>query len=157
MHTKVGRFCAIADNVRTGVGSHPTNTFVSIHPSFFSTNKQAGFSFVDKNVFDELPKSNGSKYVVEIGNDVWIGSGVKIKDGVKIGDGAIIGANAVVTKNVDAYSINVGMPARVIKYRFDKNQIVFLMKFKWWNKDMIWLEKNAKYFQNINEFCSSLS
>ena len=151
-HTKVGRFCAIADNVRTGQGSHPTNTYVSIHPAFFSPNKQAGFSFTNELLFDEMPKVKDSNYNVIIGNDVWIGSGAVILDGITIGDGAIIGANAVVTKDIEPYSINVGVPARCIKYRFEKKEIDFLLKFRWWNKDFNWIKKNSKFFLDINYF-----
>ncbi|EPR74769.1 acetyltransferase [Winogradskyella psychrotolerans RS-3] len=153
-NTKVGRFCAIADNVRTGMGSHPTKEFVSIHPAFFSTIGQAGFTFVHKNVFEELPKVSKSKYVVEIGNDVWIGSGVKIVDGVTIGDGAIIGANAIVTKDVEPYSINVGVPAKLIKFRFSMDEIAFLEKFKWWDKEFDWIKNNASKFINIKTLMS---
>lgn len=152
-HTLVGKFCAIADNVRTGSGSHPSNTFVSIHPSFFSINKQSGFTFVDHNKFDEMPRVTGSEYVVEIGNDVWIGSNVRIMDGVKIGDGSIIGAGAVVTRDIEPYSINVGIPSRIIKYRFTSEQIDCLLKCCWWDKDFGWLERNAEYFENIDVFC----
>lgn len=56
-----------------------------------------------------------SKGDVTIGNNVWIGDKATILPGVSIGDGAIIAANAVVTKDVPAYSIAVGNPARVIK------------------------------------------
>jgi len=54
---------------------------------------------------------------VFIGDGVWIGTGAVVTKGVKIGEGAIIGANAVVTCNIPAYTIAVGMPARVIKER----------------------------------------
>lgn len=153
-NTKIGRFCAIADNVRTGMGSHPTKKFVSIHPAFFSTIGQAGFTFVDKNIFEELPKVRESKFVVEIGNDVWIGSGVKIVDGIKIGNGAIIGANAIVTKDIEPYSINVGVPAKKIKYRFSMEEITFLEKFKWWDNDFNWIKNNASKFINIKTLMS---
>lgn len=148
-HSKVGKFCAIADNVKAGLGTHPTNIFVSIHPAFFSTIGQAGFSFVAKNMFDEMPKVQGSEFVVEIGNDVWIGSGVRILDGVKIGNGAIIGANAVVTKDIEPYSINVGVPAKKIKYRFSLQEIEFLDELQWWDKDTSWIRENVGLFQDI--------
>lgn len=151
-HTKIGRFCAIADNVRSGMGSHPVRKFVSIHPSFFSTVQQAGFTFVKKNSFDELKKVDHSNFCVEIGHDVWIGSGVKIVDGVKIGNGAIIGANAVVTKNIEPFTINIGVPSKSIKKRFTEEQINFLQDFKWWDRDFNWIKENAPLFDDISRF-----
>ena len=56
-----------------------------------------------------------SKGPVIIGNNVWIGDKATILPGVTIGDGAVIAANAVVTKDVPAYSVVGGNPARVIK------------------------------------------
>lgn len=78
-----------------------------------------------------------------IGNDVWIGENVTILPGVHIGDGAIIGANSVVAKDIDAYSIAVGNPCRVIKKRFDDETISKLLEIKWWN----WNEK--RIFDNL--------
>ena len=69
-----------------------------------------------------------------IGNDVWIGQNAVILPGVHIGDGAIIGANSVVGSDVDAYSIVVGNPAKMIRYRFDAELTSLLLKFKWWDK-----------------------
>ena len=69
-----------------------------------------------------------------IGNDVWIGQNATILPGVHIGDGAIIGANSVIGSNVEPYSIVVGNPAEVTRYRFDKDLTELLLKFKWWDK-----------------------
>ena len=69
-----------------------------------------------------------------IGNDVWIGQNAVILPGVHIGDGAIIGANSVVGSDVDAYSIVVGNPAKMIRYRFAAELTSLLLKFKWWDK-----------------------
>lgn len=55
-------------------------------------------------------------------------------DGLTIGDGAIVGAGAVVTHDVPPYAIAVGVPARVIKYRFDENTIQRLLKVRWWDQ-----------------------
>jgi acetyltransferase-like isoleucine patch superfamily enzyme len=54
-----------------------------------------------------------------IGDDVWVGYGSIIMSGVTINDGAIIAAGSVVTKDVEAYSIYGGCPARKIKDRFE--------------------------------------
>lgn len=61
---------------------------------------------------------------IEIEDDVWIGSNVVVLPNVKIGRGAVIGANAVVTKNVEPYAIVGGVPAKLIKYRFNKMEIL---------------------------------
>lgn len=60
---------------------------------------------------------------ITIQDDVWIGSNAVILPNVTIGKGAIVGANAVVTKDVKQYAIVGGIPAKIIKYRFDKNKI----------------------------------
>lgn len=156
-HTKIGRFCAIADGVRTGLGTHPTHTYVSIHPAFFSTMRQAGFSFVEQDTFDELPRVRQSCYAVEIGNDVWLGSGVRVRDGIRIGDGAIVGAGAVVVRDLEPYSINVGVPAKTIRFRFTPREIEFLREFRWWDRDFTWLRTNAHLFQNATCFFEFLA
>ena len=69
-----------------------------------------------------------------IGNDVWIGQNATILPGVHIGDGAIIGANSIVGSDVEPYTIVVGNPAEVIRYRFDEELTELLLEFKWWDK-----------------------
>lgn len=80
---------------------------------------------------------------------MWIGENVTIMGGVTIGDGAIIGANTVVTKDVEPYSINVGIPSKIIKYRFTKEDIEFLQKLEWWNKPEEWIIKHKDEFEDI--------
>lgn len=141
----IGKFCSIGQNCKFRVGIHPSRDFVSTHPIFFSTKKQVGITFADKDYFQE-------EKGIKIGNDVWIGANVIILDGVTIGDGAIIGAGAVVTKDVPPYSIYGGVPAKLIRYRFEQKTIDFLVKFKWWNKDEEWLKTNFQDFHNIDKF-----
>ena len=69
-----------------------------------------------------------------IGNDVWIGQNATILPGVHVGDGAIIGANSVVASDVEPYSIVVGNPVKLIRYRFDGELTSLLLKLKWWDK-----------------------
>ncbi len=149
---KIGRFCCIGDNVKIGVGTHPSKNFVSIHPAFYSTKKIIDFTFTDSQKFKEhLFIDPSEKYVVEIGSDVWIASNVLIVDGVKIGNGAIIAAGSVVTKDVPDYAVVGGVPAKFIRNRFSDEQISFLLKFKWWEKDLEWLKNNHEDFLNIEK------
>ena len=67
---------------------------------------------------------------------MWIGSGVTILSGVKIGDGAVIGVECVVTKDVPAYAIVGGIPARLIRYRFDEPTRSLLEHIAWWHWPM---------------------
>jgi acetyltransferase-like isoleucine patch superfamily enzyme len=146
--SKIGKFSSIGPNCRIGLPKHPAADYVSTHPIFYSTAKQAQISFADQDYFDEK-----SEYT-EIGNDVWIGANVIIMGGVKIGDGAIIGAGAIVTKNVSPYAVVGGVPAKVIRYRFSQDQIDFLLNFCWWDKDIQWLKSHYKLFHHIDELVS---
>lgn len=147
---KIGRFCSIASDVSVITGTHPTN-FVSTSPAFFSLRKQNGKTYVNRQMFKEiLPRTI-------IGNDVWLGTDVKIMSGVVIGDGAVVGARALVVKNIPPYAIVGGIPAKIIRYRFNENVIKALLHSQWWNKSDNWLRANAQYFSDIESFFKNLS
>ncbi|MBN7816349.1 CatB-related O-acetyltransferase [Algoriphagus pacificus] len=148
---KFGKFCSVGSFITNTTGNHPTKKIVSTHPAFFSTGLSAGFTFVKKDIFKGL-SSLEDGYLVEIGNDVWIGDHVTILDGITIGDGAIIGSKALVTKNIEPYSINVGVPAKKIDYRFNSDQILKLKNLKWWDNDFNWIKNNVDAFSDIDEF-----
>lgn len=122
-HAKIGKYCSIAKGVKIGLGRHPTN--------LISTNS----IFYKSGIYSHWKREIGfvEEVEVSIGNDVWIGLESIVLDGVKIGDGAIIGARSLVTKDVPPYAIAVGMPAKVIKYRFEQDVINRLLEIKWWN------------------------
>lgn len=121
----LGKFCSVGPSFKTGFGNHPTD-FVSTNPIFYSTRKQCGITFADKNYFDE-------DQTTKIGHDVWIGANVYVKDGVTVGDGAILAAGSVVTRDVPPFAIVGGVPARCIRLRFTEAQIDRLLKLQWWN------------------------
>jgi acetyltransferase-like isoleucine patch superfamily enzyme len=154
VEVEVGRFCSLGSNIRNGYGVHPSKFFVSTHPAFYSTKEQAGFSFVKNNKFEEH-KYLTDKYRIIIGSDVWIGNDVILMDGIQIGNGAIIATGSVVTKDVLPYEIVGGIPAKHIRFRFEKEEIEFLQIIKWWNKDIIWIKENAEKFENIKHFYKS--
>lgn len=154
-NTHIGRFCCIAPRVVTVTGNHPTSQFVSVHPAFFSTTPQVGFTYVTESKFGDFKYIDSDKKIaVEIGNDVWIGDGVRILEGVSVGDGAIVASGAVVTKDVPPYAIVGGVPAKVIKYRFSEEQISKLLKLQWWNKDKSWIAEHADLFSNVEKLLS---
>lgn len=122
----VGKFCSIASNVFIGLGKHPFH-FRSTYPGFYRESPE--FYKVEQEY--EL---NESEYeTIVIGNDVWIGARAMILDGVTIGDGAVVAAGAVVTKDIPPYAIVGGVPAKIIKFRFDEEKIKELLLSEWWN------------------------
>jgi len=133
--TKIGRFCSIGPGLICGYGEHPSG-WVSTSPVFYSTNRQCGVSFSDSDMYDELKP-------IEIGNDVWIGARVFVRDGVSIGNGAIVAAGAVVMKDVPAYAVVGGVPARIIRYRFSPEEIRQMNNLAWWD----WPQEKLRHFQ----------
>lgn len=147
---KIGRFCSINSTAKI-YNNHPIG-YVTTHPfldyrMFYSYDKQEKREYYCKKYgknfnnakYENSPIRNNKPVV--IGNDVWIGAGVIILPGVHIGDGAIIAAGAVVNKDVEAYTIVGGVPAKFIKKRFDKEMIVRFLEIKWWDWDIEKIEK----------------
>lgn len=116
----VGNYCSFASGISFYGANHPY-THASMSPYFYNQ------SFGGLNVNDVKRNS------LIIGNDVWIGYGVTITSGCHyIGNGAVIGAGSIVTKDVPAYTVSVGNPAKVIKSRFNSETIAYLEKSRWW-------------------------
>jgi acetyltransferase-like isoleucine patch superfamily enzyme len=126
--SEIGNFCSIASNVQIGLGFHPMD-FISTSPIFYDCSQPLP-EFFTNNKFN----IDNSQRVI-IGSDVWIGVSSIIKSGITIGVGSVIGAGSIVTKDVPPYSIVVGVPAKIIKYRFDNDLIAQLIESKWWELD----------------------
>jgi acetyltransferase-like isoleucine patch superfamily enzyme len=140
-NTNIGRFCCIGPNVLIAHGEHPTG-LLSMHPLFYES------SYIREiPSLTERPLFNSHKEV-NIGSDVWIGANCYIRDGVTIGDGAVIGTGAVVTKDIPPYSIAVGIPATIIKMRYDEELVKNLLEVKWWNWEISRIFENKEFFQN---------
>lgn len=152
---KIGAFCSIGHNIEILSYTHPSRGFVSTSPVFFSTLNQCKETFVTYNKFDEFLRVEGYRLI--IGNDVWIGANSIFIGGIKIGHGAIIAAGAVVTKDVPPYAIVAGVPARVIRYRFEDDQIQCLLANPWWDKPKEWLKSNVDSFEDITCLISKLN
>jgi hypothetical protein len=128
--TKIGRYCSVSWSSSTlGVG-HPMD-FISTHVFTFR-------GYYTNDIKRRLGASSDPKPFaaerggVTIGNDVWIGQNVLLQQGITIGNGAVVAAGAVVTKNVPPYAIVAGVPARIIKYRFDEQLAARAQAIAWW-------------------------
>ncbi len=117
IHCRIGAFCSLASGIIIGGASHPMD-WISTSQVFISEPGSIRKKF--------NPHNYESYKDTIIGNDVWIGDRVLIKAGVNIGDGAVIGMGSVVTKNIGAYEIWAGNPARFIRKRFDDSVIAEL-------------------------------
>ena len=140
VNATIGSFCSIASYCCIGGGAHPT-IFFSPSPIF---DAGGGNSFKKNFCSVEFEESKP----VLIGNDVWIGEKVFVKDGITIGTGAIVGAHSVVTHDVPPYAIVGGVPARVLRYRFEDETKKSLLNSEWWNLNDKDLRVFAQYIQN---------
>ena len=126
----IGSFCSIASGVTIFLGKEHRPDWVSTYPFNVMLKMKRGPWSESLNNLEGHPYTKGD---VIIGNDVWIGSGATIISGVSIGDGAVIGARAVIAKSIPPYSVVVGNPGRLIKYRFSEAVISDLLRLKWWD------------------------
>ncbi len=131
-NTKIGRYCNIGKQCEIGTVDHPID-WLSTSPIQYNIGGEYSAQHYDKGfqgrTFEQVEGCT-------IGNDVWIGSLSIIKSGVTIGDGAIVAAHSMVTKDVPPYAIVGGVPARIIRYRFDEETIEELLKLRWWDMDL---------------------
>ena len=162
---EVGNFCSFATGSDVVV-NHAID-YISTHP----------FIYYDKSVcqcFDEYKNHKEDRWYVDlgkegkpkakkikvnkvkIGNDVWLGKNVLVTSTVSyIGNGVIAAAGAVITKNVPDYAIVAGVPAKVIRYRYNQEQIRALNRIAWWDWTDIEIRKRYDdFFIPIDEFIS---
>ena len=128
-YTTIGKFCSIAAMTRINPGNHPMHRATQAHFTYRASAYFPGEA--DEAEFFEWRKS----FRVHIGHDVWIGHGAIVLPGRNIGTGAVIAAGAIVTKDVPAYTIVAGNPARIVRRRFSEEVAGQLAKLAWWDWD----------------------
>lgn len=123
----IGRFCSIACGARFLFNSaNHTLGSLSTYPFPIFWGEEWG---IDKS---EITTAWDNRGDIVVGNDVWIGYEAVIMAGVRIGDGAIVASRAVVPRDVPPYAIVGGVPAAVIRYRFDAETVKQLLRIRWW-------------------------
>lgn len=138
----IGKFCMIASDVKFIMnGANHLTKAISAYP----------FAIFGQDWKDAMKDKNyPTKGDTEVGNDVWIGFNSTIMPGVSIGHGAIIAANSTVTKDVEAYTIVAGNPAKEIRKRFSNDQIQQLLKIKWWDWEIEKITSNIQHLTSEN-------
>lgn len=158
----IGAFSSFAPGTAC-VSNHPVE-YLSTHPMIYPGGQ-----------YEELLKYSGPEYKhmpwyfdglqparrekikpfkrIKIGNDVWLGHNVIITNYANIGNGVIAGAGAVITKDVPDYAVVVGVPAKIIRFRYTPEEIESLNKIAWWDwTDDEIRERYDDFYLPISEF-----
>lgn len=136
----IGHFCSIASGVVFNLSGDHDSKLVSTYPFKVKYLKTAEREAVTK----------GN---INVADDVWIGQNAIIMSGVEIQQGAIIAAGAVVTKNIPAYAIAAGVPAKIIGYRFGQDIIDKLIELDY---SQLSVEKVRDNLENFYQHVDSV-
>lgn len=118
-NAEIGNYCSFGPDVKIGQSKHSIDYITTCQKI---SSKNVNFSL------------NQKPAIIE--SDVWVGANAVIMQGVHVGTGAVVGANAVVTHDIPPYAIVVGVPARIIRLRFDEDTIKTILKTRWWEQDL---------------------
>jgi len=140
----IGKFCSIASDVRINAPNHPVWRASQHHFTYRSEDYFAG-ERPDAAIFDWRREN-----AVTVGHDVWVGHGATVTAGVTIGTGAVVAAGAVVTRDVAAYAIVAGVPARPLRERFSADIAGRLMRLSWWDWPHAEIHKALADFRNLS-------
>ena len=122
--SRIGAFCSLARNVDIGGFDHDYRRVTTVPAFRLDQMRRGGGKLGDVDMCGGY---------CEIGSDVWIAAGAQVLHRVKVGDGAVVGGGAVVTRDVPAYAVVAGVPARIIGYRCPGHFIKRLLDIKWWD------------------------
>jgi phosphonate metabolism protein (transferase hexapeptide repeat family) len=148
IYSEIGRFCSIAAQTRINPGNHPLDRVALNHFTYRSS--AYGLGADDAGFFDWRRSHRAT-----LGHDVWIGHGAIVLPGVSIGTGAAVGAGAVVSKDLPPFAVAVGVPARVLRYRFAPEIVAALQRIAWWEWDRARLAAGLADFRRLDAgaFC----
>lgn len=148
INTDMGSFCSLASGIHIGLAEHPTS-WISTSPVFQNVRNSSV-----KKKFARIPLPESKRTIID--HDVWIGTNAIVKKGVHIGTGAVIASGAVVTKDVEPYAIVGGCPAKLIRFRFEKEIREKLLNSKWWEMNDTQLEIIGDRANNPEEFVAAI-
>lgn len=157
----IGAFCSFAEGVCVH-GNHAME-YITTHPMLYKGSPNAPLEsqlpyeeYYDAPWYFEGVRPKGTikdEKRITIGNDVWLGRNVVVVNYSNIGNGVIAGAGAIITQDVPDYAIVVGVPARIIRYRYNPEQIAALNMIKWWDwSDEEIRERFDDFYLPIDEF-----
>ncbi|OII38052.1 chloramphenicol acetyltransferase [Curtobacterium sp. MMLR14_010] len=143
-NTSVGRFANIASAVRIGATDHPLDR-ATLHHFMYRSSHYWDDAQDDESWFEQRRARR-----TRIGHDTWIGHGALVKPEVTVGDGAVVASGAVVTKDVPAYAVVAGVPARVIRLRQPPETAERLQRLAWWDWDHATLRARLGDFRTLS-------
>jgi hypothetical protein len=142
-YTGIGKFCSIAAMTRINPGNHPMHRATQAHFTYRAS------AYFEGEADDAEFFAWRRGHHIHIGHDVWIGHGAIVLPGRSIGTGAVIAAGAIVTKDVPAYTIVAGNPARIVKRRFPEAVTNRLAQLAWWDWDHETLRRALPDFRKL--------
>jgi aminocyclitol acetyltransferase len=155
----IGRYTSINGTAKIQMDHQFNMSFVSDEViGFFSDEHRALF---ERELLNDpkLPGTANKSQPLTIGNDVWLGaySFINCSKVKNIGDGAIVGSGAVVLEDVPPYAVVVGVPARIIRYRYTPEQVETLLRVKWWDWSETEIDANAELLIYPEKFFKKFS
>lgn len=137
LNLSVGRYCSIGAGLSVFGSAHPVE-WLSSSPMAYAPHHQRFYG--DAGVQSPPPigdwEEHNGHITTHVGHDVWIGAGTLLKPGISIGNGAVVATRSIVTKDVPAYAVVAGSPARIVRYRFEQPLRDRLEAVEWWRYDL---------------------